>query len=332
MIRVWLLKWCQNNQDHDLTSLLYAMIASHWVIMWLEVSTNQVGVWFGFILVTRTGWQTFLVRVENDANYTIDTSGNKKVRIQLDQSKINDWSTINSTHSNVATINTGASRPSTAHLKLAEITAWSIVDAREVPQMRFWLSKEWSYAETIKWVKTFASHPLKQWSGTDLNPTSLAEYCTKYYVDNKPVNVPDASTGTKGIQFIATDTDADNGTNTTKSVNPKQNAITINWSYQENTVTNTNTGEVIWSSFQTVKRTIIMLEMWWSQYYWTWVLQTSTDWSTRTDLYSMGANSSTGASLRLTFMSKPGNYYRWVARLSAVWSFTSSTVRCIYTS
>lgn len=91
--------------------------------------------------MTRTGGETYYLPVHITADETIDTSGTKKVWIELDQDVIDDPTEVNATMTNVASIQTGASYPVGDHVKLASITSGTITDERADPVLRYAVNK-----------------------------------------------------------------------------------------------------------------------------------------------------------------------------------------------
>lgn len=100
----------------------------------LVVSTNSVAIGKCLIHCTRTSTtpnETVWVVFENTSAVTIDTSGTKKVYIEVTQANINDGTlNIDPTGVGIATIKTGASYPSSNYIPLASITGGVITDDR----------------------------------------------------------------------------------------------------------------------------------------------------------------------------------------------------------
>lgn len=97
-----------------------------------------------------------MIKVPNIIAY--DTSWTKKLRIEIDQNKIDDPMEVNSSMSNVASINSGASYPVYTHLKIASISWWVITDEREKlitkPYYRKWLDPRSLYYTNADWLET----------------------------------------------------------------------------------------------------------------------------------------------------------------------------------
>lgn len=130
-IRTPIISGSVSNIDSDIMRLLDAIIYAWGVVEWLEVTTGQISEWYAYLIVTRTGGETFPLQIHIDALYSLDTSGTKKVWIEIDQTKIDDPMLVNSTMTNVASVNTWASYPVYGHIKLASIASWTITDERE---------------------------------------------------------------------------------------------------------------------------------------------------------------------------------------------------------
>lgn len=129
-----LLGWTNKNFDHQLTALAKALLDSSCVIGWngwaLAVTAGQANTGSAFILCTRTNWQKVMVHYENTAAVAVTTTGTKKVWVWIDQSKLDNGSSNALDGSWIASIQTGASYPSSNFLPLASITSGVITDAR----------------------------------------------------------------------------------------------------------------------------------------------------------------------------------------------------------
>lgn len=119
-----------NNSDYHASRRLQAL-ANAGVGSGLLVTTNQVAKGWGFVEVTRGGGDPFYILVEVTTNTVIDTSGTKKVWIEVGQSYIDETLPIPGDRSTAATIQTGASYPASgSYIKLASITSGVITDER----------------------------------------------------------------------------------------------------------------------------------------------------------------------------------------------------------
>lgn len=71
-----------------------------------------------------------MVSYSNTASVTIDSSGTKKVWVEVSQAKLNDGSANATDGTGIAVINTGASYPAGNYMPLASITGGVITDDR----------------------------------------------------------------------------------------------------------------------------------------------------------------------------------------------------------
>ncbi len=122
------------NMDYDFSSIGSSVIVE-WVISGLEVTTNSVSAWRALVKVTRTNVtpnQEFLVHYEATSAVTIDTTGTKKVYIEVTQLNINDGSqNTNADGTWIGSIQTDSSYPSTNFIPLADIVSSVITDDRQ---------------------------------------------------------------------------------------------------------------------------------------------------------------------------------------------------------
>lgn len=130
MQRVALLNWKNKNKDYDLAKIFKSLAVS-WVVEWLEVQSWKVTPGYAFIDVIRD-WITFPILFENSSDVIIDTSWTKKVYIEIDQTKVDDWSINNVDWTWIAVIvATETSYPSENYISLASIDVWVITDERK---------------------------------------------------------------------------------------------------------------------------------------------------------------------------------------------------------
>jgi hypothetical protein len=129
-LRAWLINGTNINQDYDFGMLLQAIAPAGGYIEWLDVQTGLVKAGKGFIPCTRTNGDKPYVFVELSADYVVDTTGSKKVWIEIPQAKLDDGSTNSEDGTGIAIVNTGASYPSANYIPLASITGGSITDER----------------------------------------------------------------------------------------------------------------------------------------------------------------------------------------------------------
>lgn len=133
--RVGLLNGTNLNQDKDIGTLLDVLTNATGFILngGLAVTTNTVAIGKCLIACTRTSttpnedvWVVF----ENTTAVTIDTSGTKKVWVEITQANINDGSANALGGTGIGAITTGANYPAGNYIPLAVITGGSIVDDR----------------------------------------------------------------------------------------------------------------------------------------------------------------------------------------------------------
>lgn len=148
MQRVALINWKNKNQDFDL-SKIFSSIATSWVVEGLEVQNWKVTSWYAFIEVYRA-WVKFNVLFQNTEDLVIDTTGTKKVFIEINQSNIDDWISNSSDWTWIWEIKTASSYPAKNFIALASITSWSILNEKN--QIKFKpLQKENIFFE-ISWI------------------------------------------------------------------------------------------------------------------------------------------------------------------------------------
>jgi len=135
-LRAWKINWVSNqNQDKDYSAADLLLLADSAVISGLAVTTWSVAAGRAVIKCVRTSTtpnETIFVHVENTTAVSIDTTGTKKVWIEVQQTSINTAaSNTNADGSGIAIINTGASYPAGNYVPLASITAGVITDERQ---------------------------------------------------------------------------------------------------------------------------------------------------------------------------------------------------------
>jgi len=138
MLKTTLLNGITTEKDKDYTELGLNTIRPG-VITGLEVTTNSVGTGKGFVRVTRTATtpeEIILVRVEITEAEVIDTSGTKKVWIEINQDNINDPALNDANGTLAGTVETGADYPAGNYIPLADIVAGVITDERKVATIK----------------------------------------------------------------------------------------------------------------------------------------------------------------------------------------------------
>lgn len=147
---VWLVNWNSNNADFQFQTAPSSLI-NQWVISGLAVTTNQV--WVGSALISVTsGGQSWLITYHNTSVVTIDTSGTKKVWIDVTQAKIDNGVANNEDGTGIAQVNTWASYPvSGSYIPLASITSWVITDDRVFISMKG-VKRKWMTANRLIYI------------------------------------------------------------------------------------------------------------------------------------------------------------------------------------
>ena len=138
MLRTTLLNGITNERDKDYTALWLSIITEG-VISGLEVTTNKVGLGVCFIKATRTATtpqEEILVKFEATTDEIIDTSGTKKVWIEIEQNNINDPGLNDVNGTTAGSIKTGASYPTSNFIPLADIVAGVITDDRNFIKLK----------------------------------------------------------------------------------------------------------------------------------------------------------------------------------------------------
>jgi hypothetical protein len=129
MERISLLSWTNSNLDTDLSSHIDSIL-NEWVINWLVVSDTQVTAGRAFVKVTRDASpdKEFYVLYETEDIVTIAPTNNQYIYIEVDQAKINDWSSNSVDWSWIWEIKCGAVVPSVNCLILAQMNwSWVII-------------------------------------------------------------------------------------------------------------------------------------------------------------------------------------------------------------
>lgn len=129
MQRVWILNWENLNNDHDFSALVDWFLESG-VIDWLSVMTWNVSIWRALVQVQRTGWKSFYVFFENTDSLIFDTSGTKKIFIEIDQAKIDDWSLNAEDGSWIWQIKSASNYPAVNFVPLASVLDGVVTDER----------------------------------------------------------------------------------------------------------------------------------------------------------------------------------------------------------
>lgn len=130
-----LIGWQNKNYDYQITALARSLI-SPWVVSGLQVSAGSVSAWEGFLLATRSNGQQIMLHYTNTQPVTIDTTGNAKIYLVIDQARVDNGSNNNVDGTGLIRIDRGASYPSSNFIPLASITGWVITDDRQLLKIK----------------------------------------------------------------------------------------------------------------------------------------------------------------------------------------------------
>ena len=172
MIRTSILNGIITEYDKDYSSF-WLFSLTQGVIEGLEVQAGKVlkGVWF--IKVVRTSTtpeEEILIRVENTEDLTIDTTGTKKVWLEVKQININDAGENLPDGSNVTEIKTGADYPTKNFIPLADIVAGVITDKREFIRTKEEIELR---GNLIPKAKVLTKNDNYAFTGTEQNNTTI---------------------------------------------------------------------------------------------------------------------------------------------------------------
>lgn len=164
MQRVWVLNWNNITYDKDLTAWLLASLNAG-IVEWFSVSWSgasaEIEPWKALIECTRTNGEKIMVFFENTANVPVDMSGTKKVYIEVDQAKLDDWATNNEDGTEIGVITTDPSAyPSLNFIKLYDVITWTATDDRVFINFKSDVEKRWvlqlkSIVSSKSWDYTF---------------------------------------------------------------------------------------------------------------------------------------------------------------------------------
>lgn len=137
MQRVALINWKNINQDSDL-SKIFESFSKPGVVNWLKVVSWWVEAGFAFVPVIRE-WKSFVVLFELTERLSFDTSGTKKIFIEILEEKIIDWSWNAVDWTWIWHIRVSASYPNKNFLPLARVENGNIIDERIYVSVRYFL-------------------------------------------------------------------------------------------------------------------------------------------------------------------------------------------------
>lgn len=126
-----LINWENINLDIHNTAIHKALI-NPWIISGLAVTTGQVAVGDAFIECTRSNGEKIMVHFMNTAPLNLDTSGNKKIFIEVKQEHIDNGILNAEDGSNIAEIKSSEIIPEKNFLLLAQIRGSEILQWKKI--------------------------------------------------------------------------------------------------------------------------------------------------------------------------------------------------------
>ena len=131
MQRLWNLNWENITYDHDISGLMRGLI--DWgVIEGGTVVGNKLQPVQAIVPLVRSNGQKILAFFESDEMIDLPTTGDYKVYIEVDQSKIDFGGNNAEDGTGIASIKTWPSVPSQNFLLLASVTSWVAKDERNL--------------------------------------------------------------------------------------------------------------------------------------------------------------------------------------------------------
>lgn len=131
MLRTALLWGNTITLDADLSKYIET-VSDQWVIEWLEVSSNSVAPGKAWVKATRSNGETIMTLVQNTEALAVDTSGTKKIWLEIRQEAIDNGLLNNEDWSGITSIKTWPTLPSQNFLLLASVTAGQVKDERNL--------------------------------------------------------------------------------------------------------------------------------------------------------------------------------------------------------
>ena len=131
MLRTALLWGNTITLDADLSKYIET-VSDQWVIEGLEVSSNSVAPGKAWVKATRSNGETIMTLVQNTEALAVDTSGTKKIWLEIKQEAIDNGLLNNEDWTWIAEIKTWPSVPSQNFLLLATVAENGIKDERNL--------------------------------------------------------------------------------------------------------------------------------------------------------------------------------------------------------
>ena len=131
MLRTALLWGNTITLDADLSKYIET-VSDQWVIEGLEVSSNSVAPGKAWVKATRSNGETIMTLVQNTEALAVDTSGTKKIWLEIRQEAIDNGLLNNEDWTWIAEIKTWPTLPSQNFLLLATVADWVAKDERNL--------------------------------------------------------------------------------------------------------------------------------------------------------------------------------------------------------
>lgn len=131
MLRTALLWGNTITLDADLSKYIET-VSDQWIIEGLEVNSNSVAPGKAWVKATRSNGETIMTLVQNTEALAVDTSGTKKIWLEIRQEAIDNGLLNNEDWTWIAEIKTWPSVPSQNFLLLASVAAGQVKDERNL--------------------------------------------------------------------------------------------------------------------------------------------------------------------------------------------------------
>lgn len=131
MLRTALLWGNTITLDADLSKYIET-VSDQWIIEGLEVNSNSVAPGKAWVKATRSNGETIMTLVQNTEALAVDTSGTKKIWLEIKQEAIDNGLLNNEDWTWIAEIKTWPTLPSQNFLLLASVAEWVVKDERNL--------------------------------------------------------------------------------------------------------------------------------------------------------------------------------------------------------
>ena len=157
MLRTALLWGNTITLDADLSKYIET-VSDQWVIEGLEVSSNSVAPGKAWVKATRSNGETIMTLVQNTEALSLDTSGTKKIWLEIRQEAIDNGLLNNEDWTGIAEIKTWPTLPSQNFLLLASVAENVVKDERNlIPKIQSVAQKTDSLESEIKSIQWWIS-------------------------------------------------------------------------------------------------------------------------------------------------------------------------------